>query len=244
MQKIQIKLEADTNSVTDDRDTTDTTDDITYRIHLDNSKIIPAADVMYASDGRSKIFLPDGFNIPRVSTDDKYRKLVIYCHNQSSDLVGSYTETIYQGPDSDGKYMVAWDGDWTGTDLILGYLFDMEVEFPTIYYTQTANDLVKSDHTASLVVHRVKMSFGASGMYTTTLDRKGKDPYIETYEPPLADSYNANQVGINNQIVKQIPIYEKNKNFTLTLTSTHPAPATLYSMTWEGLYNRPYYKQI
>ena len=34
-------------------------------------------------------------------------------------------------------------------------------------------------------------------MYTTTLDRKGKDPYVETYEPPLADSYNANQVGIN-----------------------------------------------
>ena len=244
MQKIPIKMESDTTSVTDDRDTTDTTDDITYRIHLDNSKIIPAADVMYASDGRSKIFLPDGFNIPRQSSDDKYRKLVIYCHNQSSDLVGSYTETIYQGPDSDGKYMVAWDGDWTGTDLILGYLFDMEVEFPTIYYTQTANDLVKADHTASLVVHRVKMSFGASGMYTTTLDRKGKDPYVETYEPPLADSYNANQVGINEQIIKQIPIYEKNKNFTLTLTSSHPAPATLYSMTWEGLYNRPYYKSL
>ena len=140
--------------------------------------------------------------------------------------------------------MVAWDGDWTGHDLILGYLFDMEVEFPTIYYTQVGNDTVKSDQSASLVVHRVKLSFGASGMYTTKLYRKGKPTYSETYEPPLADSYNANQVGINEQIVKQIPVYEKNKNFTLTLTSSHPAPATLYSMTWEGLYNRPYYKQI
>ena len=140
--------------------------------------------------------------------------------------------------------MVAWDGDWTGHDLILGYLFDMEVEFPTIYYTQSANDIVKSDQTASLVVHRVKMSFGASGMYTTTLDRKGKPIYSETYEPPLADTYNANQVGINKQIIQRIPIYEKNKNFTLKLKSSHPAPATLYSMTWEGLYNRPYYKQI
>ena len=258
MQRIPIKMDTETLAITDDQDTVDTTDDITYRIHLDNSKIIPAADVMYASDGRSKIFLPDGFNIPRQSSDDKYRKLVIYCHQadttlpnsdptteaQDSDLIGSYTETIYQGPDSDGKYMVAWDGDWTGHDLILGYLFDMEVEFPTIYTTQTTGNTTISNINGSLVIHRVKFNFGASGMYTTILDRVGKPQYTETWEPPLADVYSANKVGINDQITQTVPTYEKNKNLTLTLKSSHPAPATLYSMTWEGDFTNAYYRSV
>ena len=255
MQRMPIKMDTNTLSITDDMDTTDTTDDITYRINLDNSKIIPAADVMYASDGRSKIFLPDGFNIPRISTDDKYKKLVIYCHQadstssdtqavQDSDLIGSYTETIYQGPDSDGKYMVAWDGDWTGHDLILGYLFDMEVEFPTIYPLQVAGDNVKTTLNGSLILHRVKFNFGANGMYTTILDRIGKPQYSETWEPPLADSYKANKVGIHDQITQTVPIYERNKNLTLTLKSSLPAPATLYSMTWEGDFTNAYYKRV
>ena len=250
MQKVPIKMESTSNSITDDLDTTDTTDDIIYRVHLDNSKVITASQLGYsAASGRTGFTKPDGFN----STTGQ---LVVYCHKasttlpnsnpttdaQDSDLIGSYSTASVVG--NPGNYNIEWDGDWTGHDIIVGYLFDMEVEFPTIYYTQTSGDNIKSDQTASLVVHRVKMSFGASGMYTTTLDRKGKDPYVETYEPPLADTYNANQVGINDQIIQRIPIYEKNKNFTLKLKSSHPAPATLYSMTWEGLYNRPYYKQI
>ena len=140
--------------------------------------------------------------------------------------------------------MVAWDGDWTGHDLILGYLFDMEVEFPTIYPMQVAGDNVKTTTNGSLVLHRVKFNFGAAGMYTTILDRVGKPQYSETWEPPLADSYNANKVGIHDQIQQTVPIYERNKNLTLTLKSSHPAPATLYSMTWEGDFTNAYYKRV
>ena len=42
MQKIPIKIDTNTLSITDDLDTTDTSDDLTYRVHLDNSKIITA----------------------------------------------------------------------------------------------------------------------------------------------------------------------------------------------------------
>jgi len=255
MQKLSIKRDTDTTTVTDDLDTVATADDITYDIHLDNSKVIPAADVMYASDGRSKIFLPDGFNIPRPSTDDKYRKLVVYCHQadstssssqtvQDSDLIGSYAETIYQGPDSDGKYMVAWDGDWTGHDIILGYLFEMEVDFPTFYKTQVGQDSAKADIHGSLVVHRVKINFGANGVYTTTITRTGKPTYTETWEPSPADSYRSNQVAITKQSTKSIPIYEKNTNVDFKLTSSHPSPATLYSLTWEGEYTNHFYNRV
>ena len=96
----------------------------------------------------------------------------------------------------------------------------------------------------SLVIHRVKFNFGANGMYTTILDRVGKPQYTETWEPPLADVYSANKVGINDQITQTVPTYEKNKNLTLTLKSSHPAPATLYSMTWEGDFTNAYYRSV
>ena len=119
----------------------------------------------------------------------------------------------------------------------------MEIEFPTIYPLSKGENVIANTH-GSLVVHRVKLNFGAAGMYTTILDRIGKPQYSETWEPPLANSYNANQVGIHEQVTQTVPTYEKNKNLTLTLKSTHPAPATLYSMTWEGDFTSKYYKRV
>ena len=247
MQRVPIKIDTSTLSITDDLDTTDTTDDIIYRVHLDNSKVITASQLGYSTTtGRTGFTKPDGFN----STTGQ---LVVYCHkadstssssqaDQDSDLIGSYTTASVVG--NPGNYNIEWDGDWTGHDIIVGYLFDMEVEFPTIYATQTSGDQVISQTNGSLVVHRVKLNFGASGMYTTILDRIGKPQYTETWEPPLADSYRANQVGINEQITQTVPTYEKNKNLTLTLKSTHPAPATLYSMTWEGDFTNAYYRSV
>ena len=247
MQRIPIKMDTDTLSITDDKDTVDTTDDITYRVHLDNSKVITASQLGYsASTGRTGFTKPDGFN----STTGQ---LVVYCHkadstssssqsDQDSDLIGSYTTASVVG--NPGNYNIEWDGDWTGHDIIVGYLFDMEVEFPTIYPTQTSGDNVTSQTNGSLVIHRVKLNFGSSGMYTTILDRIGKPQYTETWEPPLADSYRANQVGINTDVTQTIPIYEKNKNLTLTLKSSHPAPATLYTMTWEGDFTNAYYRSV
>ena len=100
------------------------------------------------------------------------------------------------------------------------------------------------DRHSSLVVHRVKFSLGPSGLYTTTLSRLGKDNYVQTHESPLADVYNPNRVAVNNVLKETVPVYEKNTNLTLTLKSTHPTPATLYSMTWEGDYTNKFYKSV
>ena len=120
----------------------------------------------------------------------------------------------------------------------------MKVKFPTIYYTQTSGENVRSDTRASLVVHRLKLNFGAIGLYKTLIERIGKDDYTETWEPLQTDWYRSNQVAINDERTETIPTYEKNKNLSLTLTSKHPAPATLYSMSWEGDYNNKFYKGV
>ena len=243
MQKIPIKMDTSTLSITDDLDTTDTDDDLTYRVHLDNSKIITASQLGYStSTGRTGFTKPDGFN----STTGQ---LVVYCHkadstssssqaDQDSDLIGSYALASVYGTN------IEWDGDWTDHDIIVGYIYEMKVEFPRIYFTQISGDQVRTDTRGSLVVHRIKLNFGESGMYKTLLKRVGKPDYTEIWEPPSSDFYRGNQIGINEEITRTIPTYEKNKNLSIILTSEHPAPATLYSMSWEGDYNAKYYRSV
>ena len=120
----------------------------------------------------------------------------------------------------------------------------MEVEFPTIHITRQQGESYRADTRGSLIVHRVKLSLGDSGLYETTLKRTGKADYTETFEPIMADAYSANQVQFTSESFRTIPIYDRNINTTLTLKSTHPSPATLQSMTWEGDYTPKYYNRV
>ena len=76
------------------------------------------------------------------------------------------------------------------------------------------------------------------------MERRGKDDYSETYEPTYANSYNTNQLAFLSEDIKTIPIYDRNTNATLTLKSSHPSPATLQSMTWEGEYTTKFYQRV
>ena len=69
--------------------------------------------------------------------------------------------------------------------------------------------------------------------------------YTEEHEPTPADAYSSNTAAIVDDIIlKTIPVYDRNINTALTVKSTHPAPATLYHMTWEGVYNNNHYKSV
>ena len=120
----------------------------------------------------------------------------------------------------------------------------MEIEFPTLYVTQQEGERFKSDIQSALVLHRIKMSLGPTGVYDTTLKRIGKPDYTETFESVMADAYIEGSVGIDKEQVVTLPVYEKNTNLTFTLKSTHPTPSTLYSINWEGDYSKRYYKRV
>ena len=135
-------------------------------------------------------------------------------------------------------------GDFSSNTVLVGYLLDMEVEFPTIYFTQQSGDRYRSDVQGSLVLHRAKLNFGHAGMFDTILKRKGKPTYTETWELLPTDYYRSNEVGIIPSVSKTIPLYEKNTNLTLTLKSSHPSPLTLHSMAWEGELNNKFYRRV
>ena len=121
--------------------------------------------------------------------------------------------------------------------------FTTKIVFPTIY-AQSGSLKIKTDVTANLTIHRVKLSTALIGTYDLTIDRKGYDTYKLLVEQTPADEYAANFPTLYGEKVETVPVYTRNKNLTLTISTDYDAPMTLRSMTWEGDYNRPYYNSV
>jgi hypothetical protein len=128
--------------------------------------------------------------------------------------------------------------------LTIGYLYDYEVKFPTFYATRREGNNARADVNSSLVLHRIKFHFGKIGLYETTLERVGKTDYTEVYESTELDEYEASDAPYLEEFIKTVPVYEKNTNVDITLRSSHPAPATLRAVSWEGDYSPKYYKRV
>ena len=137
------------------------------------------------------------------------------------------------------------DGDWSGETFLIGYQFTLEVKLPTIYYLTQSGQNWRADTRANTVIHRVKFGFGPIGLYETTLTRTGRTDFTEVFEVSSADQYAANTGAIvDDNILRSVPVYDRNINATLTIKSTHPAPATIHNMTWEGVYTNNNYQRV
>ena len=201
-----------------------------YRIYMDNMVEVPSSSLTYDSNTLTTSFTkPSGF-----PSNERLSVFTLEDGNNQGRFenvaVVSNTITI--------------SGDWTDTGLTLGYLFEMLIEFPTIYAQQKSGDSVRSDVRSSLTVHRVKLNLEDAGVYESTLSRKGKPDFVQLYECREQDGYKANSVAFAQNKDQTIPVYERNTNISLTLTSSHPSPCTLISMNWEGDYNPRYYKSV
>ena len=227
-----IKTQTDTTTV-------GTTPNV-FDVHLDSHQNIAASALSYsAATGKTSVATPAGF----IHTG---KQLAVYVNKNttggSSENLGRFALASVNGGN------IEWDRDWTAGDLVLGYVFDWEVEIPTIYRQQQTAEKVKTDTTASLMIQRMHFSFGAVGYISSTLERIGRVDYTDNYESLEWDKYLSNTVGIRRMQLPQkmhtIPAYERNTNLTVKLKSSHPSPATLYSMTWEGDYNNRYYQRV
>ena len=151
--------------------------------------------------------------------------------------------------DAWGRWCVL-DGNWGDTRLMLGYEFEFGIELPTIYPTSTTGKVTKSDISGSLIIHRIHLSLGANGVYETKLVRVGhEEEYIQMYEAKIEDGYLADDVAIDPIAIQTVPIYDRNTNFQpkpngIFITSSHPTPCVLQSMTWEGDFNNKGYKRV
>ena len=130
------------------------------------------------------------------------------------------------------------------TNIYLGYVYEYNVKFPRFYLQKVEGKQVQSDVNSKLTIHRAKLNFGKVGYYETTLNRVGKSDYTEIYESTPADQYEASDAPFLDEVIKEIPVYERNTNVELTLKSSHPSPATLRSLSWEGDYSPMHYRRV
>ena len=210
-----------------------TQDETEFLLHVDNHINISGGVYTEATD------ITTFANVPSINAiSSPNHQLVVIDTDPSLTRVGRYAEATVVGNS------VTVPGNWTGATLVLGFVYPYEVKLPRFYPTSKVGETTRADVNSSLVLHRLKIHFGKIGLYETTLKRVGKTDYTEIYESTELDAYDASDAPYLDEFIQTVPVYEKNENVDVILRSSHPAPATLRSIAWEGDYSPKYYKRV
>ena len=232
LQRISL-MQKDTDPSIDETVGSDTSN---YLIHLDNWTTV--TNGTYDANTKITTFANQSDWIDQVTTPNG--DLVLVDTNTNATRVGRYAKCTVTNTDD-----FTVPGDWSTGTFYIGYLYEYSVHFPTFYLTQTQGQQVKADVNSSLIVHRIKLNFGKSGLYTTTLQRVAPKPnYSETYEAAALDEYNVSDAPYVPENIQTVPVYEKNTNVEVLLKSSHPAPATLHAVSFEGDYTPKNYRRV
>ena len=211
-----------------------------YQAHLDNYRIAwPTSMQYYQFLNQTYFRLPLGY-----FSDKRLAAYTLKYGKYQGRAIYPKIEI-----DASGTWCVL-DGDWSDTRLMIGYEYEYLIELPTIYPQQSTGAVSKSDISGNLIVHRINLSLGQNGVYETTLKRRGhSENYTELYEARCEDEYLADDVALDTEYMRTVPIYDRNTNFSpnpygIFITSNHPSPCTLISMSWEGEYTNKNYKRV
>ena len=221
--KFSIRMDSNTVALNDDR------------VHLDYLMPVTALAASAYSGGKTTFTKPSGLNgvgqIAAYDIDDPANPAL---------AIGNYAEVTVN---NNGDLEIP--GDWTGQAFYIGYLYTMSVTVPTIYYVTKVGENFRADTRSHTILHRVKLGFGPVGIYETTLSRTGRPDYTELFEVTPANQIAANTTGVfDDNILRTVPIYDRNINTTLVVKSTHPSPANFHTLTWEGVYNNNFYQRV
>ena len=150
--------------------------------------------------------------------------------------------TFFQTPTQttiSGNDFFVIPGDVADQDWYVGYKFDFKVDLPIFYYRQQG--LV--DYSASLVLSRIKIAVGLSGLCEFKITPRNQDTMVIEGNPILLDRYTYDAVPIDDRNVYEIPIHQRNTNFDIQVFSDTPYIVSLNSVMWEGNYSPKYYRR-
>ena len=241
--------------------------DVPYQAHLDNYRIAQPSEFTYYSyltQTTPGKYGQTYFRAPLIVYKDLIAagRLRAYLlsptqFQRESEFYGPDKEYYFQSigssipvtleEDSLGTWFVM-DGDWSKSRMMLGYVYDMQVELPTIYPSKSAQTstgtVTRRDVRCYLNLHRLKINFGQVGVYKSNLKVRGRNDYIEQYECKEMDEYPANEVAFQQSKTQVVPVYAKNTDTSIVISSAHPSPCTIHSLEWEGDYAPKWYKSV
>lgn len=141
--------------------------------------------------------------------------------------------------DGSGDYVTV-DGDVTSDQVLVGFLYDLDIELPGIFIRSGDNNAV-ADYTASLVISRLRINTGLNGDWKFYVKARGRNAWEESVAVTDANYYAANDVPLTGSKLFTLPIHQKAANTTMKIQASGPFPVSLISITWEGHYSGKYY---
>ena len=161
----------------------------------------------------------------------------------SAETVGKILTPTVTHTDAEFGDTCVIDGDYRGLNLIIGYQFDMSIDLPKLFFFSSDGQATRYDDNANLIIHRLKVSTGLSGPVVYQLNITGRDQFDETIEVAQPYAYSLNSVNMQSSATHEVPIYQRNENLTLSITSTGPFPVSLLGYDYEGRYNNKFYRR-
>jgi hypothetical protein len=135
-------------------------------------------------------------------------------------------------------------GDYRGTDIVIGYNYDMELTLPKLYVYQQDGESVRNDPESNLILHRLRVQTGLSGPVDYQIKIDGLNDYTHTASVTMPYEYEIGEVNMQANATHVVPIYQRNDNLNITIKGTTPFPVSLLGFDWEGKYNSRFYRRI
>ena len=186
-------------------------------------------------EDKTRIYLPTG------KINDK--KLVVVMYSNRSQIFDEEAVTMTEQTDPiHGKYIEV-DGDWRGSDVFVGYKYNMSVELPRFYFKRVQNEQINTDVDADLIIHKLKVKTGLTGPITYKINIVGIPERSSTYTITPSGQYNLDEVNMTETGTHVVPVYQRNDNTIVTIESNTAFPATIESINWEGRYATNFYRR-
>ena len=113
-----------------------------------------------------------------------------------------------------------------------------------MFVKKKSDQVVVADTTAALTIQRVNFRFGPVGQIDVEPKRLGKSSFTNTFDAAFLDSYDAGEAPFIPERTVSVPVYERNHNCNVILKSSHPGPASVRSLTWEGDYTQMFHRRV
>ena len=187
------------------------------------------------SSGITKVYLPTYLNT------SKTLRYVVGLPKTSPPAYNpsGLTNTITVKTDGGGNYFEI-PGDVTGSNIYVGYQYQMEVVLPKYNYSSGEQGY---DFTGYTINSRMKVYTGLGGAVNFNLKDKTRAEWTDVSGVLLADVYLADTSPFKDSYIYQIPIYQRPDNYTMKILSNNPFPVSLVALQWEGQYSPGFYRR-
>lgn len=135
-------------------------------------------------------------------------------------------------------------GDQRGVDMVIGYIYDMEIDLPKLYVYQQDGESIRNDPESNLILHRLRVQTGLSGPVDYEIKIDGLNDYTHTASVTMPYEYETGGVNMQANATHVVPIHQRNNNLNITIKGTTPFPVSLLGFDWEGKYNSRFYRRI